>query len=70
LCTPNDGLVAAGLAHLICADPFALHRPGTKALMVWVIASEVAMFDQSATRVAAVKVDDFELVAHVSKATM
>ena len=55
----------AGLTALVGADPFALDRPGSKALMIGIVAGKVAMLDQAATGVAAVEVDDFVLW-HVS----
>lgn len=64
LCPPDYGLVATGLANLVGADPFALDGPGAVALMIWVIASKVAVFDQSSAGVPTVEVDDFELAAN------
>lgn len=61
LLSPSHGLLPARLADLIGADPFALDRPGTEALVVWVIACEVAVLDEAAAGVPAVEVDDFEL---------
>ena len=57
----SRALLPAGLADLIGTDPFALHRPGAEALVVGVIASKVAVFNQTATRVSAREVDDFIL---------
>jgi len=53
--------LATLLANLVRTDPFALDRPGAKALVVGVVAGEVAVLDQAAASVSAVKVDDFEL---------
>jgi hypothetical protein len=49
------------LTNLVGADPFALDRPGTEALMVCSIAGEVAMLDETSSSVAALEVNDLEL---------
>lgn len=54
-------LLPARLADLVGADPLTLDRPGAKALVVGVVASEVAVLDQTSTSVSAMEVDDFEL---------
>lgn len=57
----NNSLLAASVTDLVGADPFPLDRPGAEALVVGVVAGEVAVFDQAAARVPAGEVDDFEL---------
>ena len=54
-------LLPTSLADLIGTDPLALNRPGAEALMVGVVASKVAVFYQTTTRVSAREVDDFIL---------
>ena len=49
------------LADLIGTDPLALDRPGAEALVIGVVASKVAVFYQTATRVPAREVNDFIL---------
>lgn len=51
----------AWLAGLAVGRPLSLHGPRTATLVVWVITSEMAVFDQSAGGVAAGEMDDFEL---------
>jgi hypothetical protein len=57
----DDALLAASVTDLIGADPFPLDRPGAEALVVGVVAGEVAVLDQAAAGVSAGEVDDFEL---------
>jgi hypothetical protein len=57
----DDSLLAASVTDLVGADPFPLDRPGAEALVVWVVAGEVAVLDQAAAGVSAREVDDFEL---------
>ena len=57
----DDALLAASVTDLIGADPFQLDRPGAEALVVGVVAGEVAVLDQAAAGVSAGEVDDFEL---------
>ena len=60
---PNHGLLLpAGLTDLVGADPLALHGPRAEALVVGVVAGEVAVLDQAASGVAALEVDDFVLI--------
>ena len=59
-------LLQARLAHLIGTDPLAPDGPGTKALMAWVISGEVAVFDQTASGMSALEMDDFKLCCDVS----
>lgn len=54
-------LLTTSLADLIGTDPLALNRPGTEALVVGVVASKMAVFYQTATRVPAREVNDFIL---------
>lgn len=54
-------LLPTSLADLIGTDPLPLDRPGAEALVVRVIASKVAVFYQTATRVPAREVNDFIL---------
>jgi len=54
-------LLPAGLTDLVGADPLALHGPRAEALVVGVVAGEVAVLDQAASGVAALEVDDFVL---------
>lgn len=54
-------LLAARLAQLVRTDPLAFDGPGAEALVVWVIASKMAMFDQAAACVAAMEVDHLVL---------
>lgn len=61
LCSPHNHRLAASLAYLVRADPFPLDRPCAKTLVVRVIPGEVAMLDESPTRVTTVEVDDLEL---------
>ena len=49
------------MTKLVGTDPFSLDRPSAKALMVWIVAGEVAVLDQPPPSMAAVKVDDFVL---------
>ena len=49
------------MTDVVGADPFPLDRPGAEALVVWVVAGEVAVLDQAAAGVPAGEVDDFEL---------
>jgi hypothetical protein len=58
----DDALLAASVTDLVGADPFPLDRPGAEALVVWVVAGEVAVLDQAAAGVSAGEVDDFELL--------
>jgi hypothetical protein len=58
----DDALLAASVTDLVRADPFPLDRPGAEALVVWVVAGEVAVLDQAAAGVSAGEVDDFELL--------
>ena len=55
------GCLATSLANLVCAYPFALDRPGSDALMIGVVAGEVAVLDEAPPCVAALEVDEFEL---------
>jgi hypothetical protein len=57
----DDALLAASVTDLIGTDPFPLDRPGAEALVVGVVAGEVAVLDQAAAGVSAGEVDDFEL---------
>jgi hypothetical protein len=57
----NDSLLAASVTDLVGTDPFPLDRPGAEALVVRVVAGEVAVLDQAAAGVPAGEVDDFEL---------
>lgn len=61
LCSPHNHRLAASLAYLVRADPFPLDRPCAKTLVVRVIPGEVAMLDESPTRVTTLEVDDLEL---------
>jgi hypothetical protein len=45
----GHALLPTGLADLIGTDPFALDRPGAEALVVGVITSKVAVFNQTTT---------------------
>ncbi len=47
---------------MVGADPLALHGPRAEALVVGVVAGEVAVLDQAASGVAALEVDDFVLI--------
>lgn len=67
LSAAHHSLLTARLANLVGADPFTLDRPGAKALVVGIVASEVAVLDQTSAGVSAVEVDDFELWFQVSK---
>ena len=49
------------LTNLVGADPLSFDRPHTTALVVWVIASKVAVLDQATSGMIAKEVDDFEL---------
>ena len=62
-------MVATGLANLVGTDPFALNGPGAVALMIWIVAGKVAVFDQSSARVTTVEVDDLELAANQRRAS-
>jgi hypothetical protein len=55
------------VTDLVGADPFPLDRPGAKALVVGVVAGEVAVLDQAAAGVPTGEVDDFELSRKVSE---
>jgi hypothetical protein len=57
----GHALLTTCLADLIGTDPLALNRPGTEALVVRVVASKVAVFYQTTTRVSAREVNDFIL---------
>jgi len=46
---------------LVGTDPFSLDGPCAEALVVQIVAREVAMLDQAASGMAAVEVDDFVL---------
>jgi hypothetical protein len=47
--SPADhALLAASVTDLVGADPFPLDRPGAEALVVGVVAGEVAVLDQAA----------------------
>jgi hypothetical protein len=61
LSAADIGLLAAFPADLVGADPFALDRPGAEALVVGIVAGEVAVLDEASAGVAALEVDDFEL---------
>jgi hypothetical protein len=61
LSTAKIGLLSAFSTDLVGADPFALDGPGSKALVVGVVAGEVAVLDETPAGVAALKVNDFEL---------
>ena len=58
----NDSLLAASVTDVVGADPFPLDRPGAEALVVGVVAGEVAVLDQAAAGMRAGEVDDFELL--------
>ena len=58
----HNALLAASGTDLVGADPFPLDRPGAEALVVGVVAGEVAVLDQAAAGVPAGEVDDFELL--------
>jgi hypothetical protein len=45
----DHSLLSTGLADLVGTDPFPLYGPGAEALVVGVIASKVAVFDQTTT---------------------
>jgi len=63
LSTPADkALLTTSVADLVGADPFAFDGPGAEALVVRIVAGEVAVLDQTAAGVSAGEVDDFELV--------
>lgn len=49
------------LADLVRTDPFSLDRPYSATSVFWIIAGEVAVFDQATAGVIAEKVDDLEL---------
>lgn len=49
----NNSLLAASVADLVGADPFPLDRPGAEALVVGVVAGEVAVLDEAAAGVSA-----------------
>ena len=49
------------LTDLVGADPLSFDRPYTTALVVWVVASEVAVLDQATTGMIAEEVNDLEL---------
>lgn len=57
----NDSLLAASVTDVVGADPFPLDRPGAEALVVGVVAGEVAVLNQAAAGMPAGEVDDFEL---------
>jgi hypothetical protein len=42
-------LLATSLTHLVGTDPLPLDRPGAEALVVRIIASEMAVLDKTAT---------------------
>jgi len=42
---PYRFLLAAGLAELVGTDPLSFDGPGAKALVIGIIAGEMAMFD-------------------------
>ena len=50
-----------GLTNLVRTDPFPLDRPHAATFVLWIVAGEMAMFDQAAAGVVAEEVDDFEL---------
>ena len=54
-------LLPTSLADLIGTDPLALDGPSAETLVVGVVASKVAVFYQTATRVPAREVNDFIL---------
>ena len=58
---PGHTLLSASLADLVGTNPLALDRPGAEALVVGVVASEVAVFYQTAAGVPAREVNDFIL---------
>ena len=58
-------MMPAGLTDLVGADPFALDGPCAEAFVMWIIAGKVAVFNQTASGVPAMEMDDFEL--HVCK---
>lgn len=54
-------MLHALLAVLALAFPFALDDPWSEALVVRIVASEVAVLDQATAGVTAAEVDDLEL---------
>lgn len=58
---PQHSMLLTRLTNLVQRDPFALNDPSIETLVVGVVACKMAVFDQAATGVAAVEVDDFEL---------
>lgn len=60
LIPPHIRLLSTPLTHLQ-TPPFALHDPCAETVMIGVVTGEMAMFDETATRVAAFEVDDFVL---------
>lgn len=54
-------LLVACLADLVGAYPFALDRPGSKALMVRVVTSEMAVLNETTASMPATKMDHLEL---------
>ena len=50
-----------GLTDLVRTDPLSLDRPHAATFVLWIVAGEMAIFDQAAAGVVAEEVDDFEL---------
>lgn len=61
ICLTGHTLLPTSLADLIGTDPLTLDGPSAEALMVRIIASKVAVFYQTATRMPAREVNDFIL---------
>jgi hypothetical protein len=59
--SPLSGIIRAVAAILCRIRPLSLDGPGAEALMVWVVAGKVAVFDQAAGGVTAAVVDVFVL---------
>lgn len=57
----GHALLTTSLADLIGTDPLPLNRPGAEALVVGVVASKVAVLNQTTTRVPAREVYDLKL---------
>jgi hypothetical protein len=51
-----------GLTDLVRTDPFSLDRPPAATLVIWIVAGEMAIFDQAPAGVVAEEMDDFELL--------
>lgn len=61
LLTKEHCSLATRLADLVGTNPLSFDRPNAVALVIWVIASEVAMLYQTTAGVSALKVNNLEL---------